>query len=118
MDVKNAGMDWRKLAEGFRPEALKRARRALILQEIAKKEGLRASDVEVDAEIRRATHERDRDFAEVRHRMKHDGGYETLRLSITQDKAPEPVPRQGPSSDQLSVISGSAEPPVPTKTTT
>ncbi len=100
MDVKNAEMDWRKLAEGFRPEALKRARRALILQEIAKKEGLRASDVEVDAEIRRATHERDRDFAEVRHRMKHDGGYETLRLSMTQDKALELVAREARTSDQ------------------
>src|SRR5258708_18206934 len=102
MDVKNAGMDWRKLAEGFRPEALKRARRALILQEIAKKEGLRASDVEVDAEIRRATHERDRDFAEVRHRMKHDGGEETLRLSVTQDKTLQLRSRQALTKQQRS----------------
>ena len=35
-----------------------------------------------------ATHlRRSRDFAEVRHRLKHDGGYEALRASLTQEKA-------------------------------
>jgi trigger factor len=87
VDLETANLDWRKLGEEFRPEAVKRVQRSLILEAIAKKEGLTVSDVEVDAEIRRAAREGNRDFAEVRHRMKHDGGYESLRESLMAEKA-------------------------------
>ncbi|MDP9362212.1 MAG: trigger factor [Acidobacteriota bacterium] len=87
IDIEQAGIDWPKMRDEFLPEAVKRVKRALILEEIAKKENLIVSDVEVDAEIRRATKEADRDFAEVRHRLRHDGGYEQLRMSLSQGKA-------------------------------
>jgi FKBP-type peptidyl-prolyl cis-trans isomerase (trigger factor) len=73
---------------------VKRVKRGLILESIARKEGLVVSDVEVDAEIRRAAREGDRDFAEVKHRLKHDGGYEALRNSLLQEKALELVLRE------------------------
>jgi trigger factor len=94
VDLDKAEMDWDKLAEDFRPEAAKRVQRGLILEAIAKKEGLTISDVEVDAEIRRAANEGSRDFAEVKHRLKHDGGYEALRASLAQEKALELVLRE------------------------
>lgn len=94
VDLSQAEIDWDKMREQFRPEADKRARRALILEQIAKKESLIASDVEVDREIRRAATENDRDFAEVKHRLKHDGGYEELRLSLSQEKALDLVLRE------------------------
>ena len=78
VDIEKAEIDWRKMQEEFRPEAVKRVKRALILEQIAKKENLIVSDVEVDAEIRRAAKEADRDFAEVKHRLRHDGGYEAV----------------------------------------
>jgi trigger factor len=87
IDVERAEIDWQKMRDEFLPEAVKRVKRALILEEIAKKENLIVSDVEVDAEIRRAAKEADRDFAEVRHRLRHEGGYEQLRLSLSQEKA-------------------------------
>jgi trigger factor len=87
VDIDKAEIDWRKMQEEFRPEAVKRVKRALILEQIAKKENLIVSDVEVDAEIRRAAKEADRDFAEVKHRLRHDGGYEELRMSLSQEKA-------------------------------
>jgi trigger factor len=87
VDIEKADIDWRKMQEEFRPEAVKRVKRALILEQIAKKENLIVSDVEVDAEIRRAAKEADRDFAEVKHRLRHDGGYEALRMSLSQEKA-------------------------------
>jgi trigger factor len=59
----------------------------LILEAVAKREGLVVSDVEVDAEIRRAANESGRDFAEVKHRLRHEGGYEALRASLAQEKA-------------------------------
>ncbi len=87
VDMEKAEIDWRKMRDEFLPEAAKRVRRSLILEQIAKKENLIVSDVEVDAEIRRAAKDADRDFAEVRHRLKHDGGYEQLRMSLSQEKA-------------------------------
>src|SRR5437763_84044 len=87
VDIEKAGIEWPKMREEFLPEAVKRVKRALILEQIAKKENLIVSDVEVDAEIRRATREADRDFAEVKQRLRHDGGYEQLRMSLSQEKA-------------------------------
>lgn len=91
VNLETAEIDWRKLGEDFRPEAVKRVKRSLILEAIAKKEGITVSDVEVDAEIRRAAAEQGRDFAEVKHHLKHEGGYEALRLSLSQDRALELV---------------------------
>jgi len=94
VDIEQAQIDWRKMRDEFQPEAVKRVKRALILEQIAKKENLIVSDVEVDAEIRRAAKEADRDFAEVKHRIKHDGGYEALRMSLSQERALDLVLRE------------------------
>jgi trigger factor len=91
VNLETAELDWRRIADEFRPEAVKRVKRSLILEAIAKKENLQVSDVEVDAEIRRAAREQERDFADVKHHLKHDGGYESLRSSIAQDRALELV---------------------------
>lgn len=91
VDLENAQLDWRKVGEEFRPEAIKRVKRSLILEAIARKENIEVSDVEVDAEIRKAAREQDRDFADVKHHLKHDGGYEALRASMAQDRALELV---------------------------
>jgi trigger factor len=94
VDIEQAQIDWRKMRDEFQPEAVKRVKRSLILEQIAKKENLIVSDVEVDAEIRRAAKEADRDFAEVKHRIKHDGGYEALRMSLSQERALDLVLRE------------------------
>jgi trigger factor len=94
VDLQTAELDWRKVGEEFRPEAVKRVKRGLILEAIARKENIDVSEVEVDAEIRRAAREQDRDFADVKHHLKHDGGYEALRASMAQDRALELVLRE------------------------
>ncbi|HEX2060078.1 MAG TPA: trigger factor, partial [Thermoanaerobaculia bacterium] len=94
VDLEKAEIDWRKIGEEFRPEAVKRVKRGLILEAIAKKENLEVSDVEVDAEIRRAAREQGREFADVKHHLKHEGGYEALRASMAQEKALELVLRE------------------------
>ena len=91
IDIEKADLDWRRIGDDFRPEAVKRVKRGLILEAIARKEGVTVSDVEVDAEIRRAANEQGREFADVKHHLKHDGGYEALRASLAQEKALELV---------------------------
>jgi trigger factor len=97
VNIETAEIDWRKVGEEFRPEAVKRVRRSLILEAIARKEGITVSDVEVDAEIRNAAREQNRDFADVKHHLKHEGGYEALRESMAQDRALELVLRESRS---------------------
>lgn len=99
VDLEQAELDWRKIGEEFRPEAVKRVKRSLILEAIARKEGLAVSDVEVDAEIRRAAREQERDFADVKHHLRHDGGYEALRASMAQDRALDLVLREARTRD-------------------
>jgi trigger factor len=99
VNLDEAEIDWKKMRDEFHPEAVKRVKRALILEQIAKKENLIVSDVEVDAEIRRAAKEADRDFAEVKHRIKHDGGYEQLRMSLSQERALDLVLREATVRD-------------------
>ena len=91
IDIQKADLDWRRIGEDFRPEAIKRVKRGLILEAIARKENVQVSDVEVDAEIRKAANEQGRDFADVKHHLKHDGSYESLRASLAQEKALELV---------------------------
>ncbi|HSP17033.1 MAG TPA: trigger factor [Thermoanaerobaculia bacterium] len=91
IDLEKADLDWKRIGEDFRPEAVKRVQRSLILEGIARKEGIAVSDVEVDAEIRRAANEQGREFADVKHHLKHEGGYESLRSSLAQEKALELV---------------------------
>lgn len=94
VDLEKAELDWDKMRNDFRPEAEKRAKRALILEAISKKENLIASDVDVDREIRHVAQENGREFVDVKHRLKHDGGYEALRQSLSQEKALEFVLRE------------------------
>ena len=94
VDIDGADLNWQKLSKDFRPEAEKRAKRALILEAIAKKENLVVSDVEVDAEIRHVANDTGREFAEARHKLKQDGGYEALRTSLAQEKALDLVLRE------------------------
>ncbi len=94
VNLETAEIDWQKMGEGFRPEAVKRVKRGLLLEAIATKEDIAISDVEVDAEIRRAAREQEREFADVKHHLKHEGGYEALRGSMAQDRALELVLRE------------------------
>lgn len=86
IDLDKQQIDWEKIRDDFRPEAVKQVKRQLLLEVIGKKENIEVSDAEVDAEIKRAAGTQ-REFAEVKHRLVHDGGYESLRLSIVQERA-------------------------------
>lgn len=87
VDLEKAEIDWAKVREQFRNDAERRAKRALILEAIARKEALTVSDAEVDNEIRKASADARREFAEVKQRLRQEGEYESLRLSLMQEKA-------------------------------
>lgn len=91
VDLEKANLDWEEIGRNLEPEAINRVKRSLILEAIAKKESVEVSDVEVDAEIRSASAGTEQEFAEVRQRLRADGGYEALRASMAQERALERV---------------------------
>jgi trigger factor len=86
VDVEKAPIDWENLRGEFRPDAVKRVQLSAILDAIAKKEGLSASDADVDEEIRRGVSNAS-EFSSLKRRLQHDGTYEEIRRHVAEEKA-------------------------------
>ena len=93
MRLRPPGRRRRRIGEDFRPEAIKRVKRGLILEAIAKKEGVTVSDVEVDAEIRRAANEQVELHERAMDAREHPGALEPLRNAEGFSKLSERVAR-------------------------
>jgi trigger factor len=85
MDPKEA--DWDKLARDARPGAERRVKEYLVLDEIARRENLTASDTEVDAEIRASAARRGLEFDALRDRLVKEGRLGSVRQEIRLQKA-------------------------------
>jgi trigger factor len=85
MDPKEA--DWEKLGQDARPGAERRVKEYLLLDEIARREGIEVSDTEVEAEFKRAAARRGVDPAALREQMAKNDGLEALRDEIRLSKA-------------------------------
>jgi len=85
VDPKQA--DWDKLARDARPGAERRVREYLALDEISRREGISATDTEVDAEIRASADRRGLDFLDLRDRLEKQGRISSLRQELRLNKA-------------------------------
>jgi trigger factor len=86
IDPETANVDWEKLRDDFRPEALKRVKLSAILDAVAKRENLEATDEEVDQEIRKGVYNQS-EFASLKRRLLEDGTYADLRRHVIEEKA-------------------------------
>jgi trigger factor len=86
VDVEKAPIDWENLKVEFRPDAVKRVQLSAVLDAIAKKEGLSASDADVDEEIHRGVSNAS-EFSALKRRLQHDGTYEEIRRHVAEEKA-------------------------------
>lgn len=93
IDPEKANIDWEKLRDDFRPEAVKRVKLSSVLDAIAKREGLEAADDEVDQEIRKGVYNQT-EFASLKRRLLEDGTYADLRRHVIEEKAFELVVRE------------------------
>ena len=89
IEVEKAQIDWEKLRDEFREEAVKRVRLQLVLENIASREGIEVSTDDVDNEIRREVPPQQ--FAAVRRNLLEDGSYERIRSQIRQERALDAV---------------------------
>jgi len=91
LDPLKAGIDWEAFREHQRASARDAVRSLLVLDDIARREGVQVSDEEVAAEVARLAERTGRSVAAVRARLEKDGGVSRLRSMMRRDKAVEHV---------------------------
>jgi len=91
LDPLKAGIDWEAFREHQRASARDAVRSLLVLDDIARREGVQVSDDEVAAEVARLAERTGRSVAAVRARLEKDGGVSRLRSMMRRDKAVEHV---------------------------
>jgi trigger factor len=86
IDPTKVGMDWREYRDAQREESLKAAKADILLDEIARREGLEVLDAEIDAEVSRFAERMRRPKETVRKQMEQNGDLSALRARIREEK--------------------------------
>ncbi len=86
IDPSRTGIDWRAFRENQREAAIRAARADILLDEIARREGIEALDGEVQGEIVRIAERARRSPDAVRAQMEKEGETAALRARIREDK--------------------------------
>jgi len=86
VDPTKVGMDWKQYREAQREESVKAAKADILLDEIARREGIQASDAELDAEVGRYAESLKKSKDAVRARMEKEGDLAALRARIREEK--------------------------------
>ena len=86
VDPTKVGMDWKQYREAQREDSVKAAKADILLDEIARREGIEASDAEVDAEVSRYAETLKKSKESLRARMEKEGDLQALRARIREEK--------------------------------
>ncbi len=89
IDPTRANVNWEEFRERQRDAAEEAVRSALVLDEIARRDGVTASDAEMDAEIERYAERSGRTAAAVRARLEKEGGLARLYTGLRREKTME-----------------------------
>ncbi len=87
IDPAKASIDWRRLLEEERPNAEQAVRRTLVLDAIARQEGIGVTDEELDAELEKIAEGTRKPVAALRAQMEKDEQIQSFRDRLRQHKA-------------------------------
>src|SRR5262249_20447093 len=87
IDVNDAAVDWKKIFEEERPHAETAVRRALVLDAIARQEGLEVSDQELDEELARVAEASRKSLPAVRAQLEKDKRIQSFKEHLRSKKA-------------------------------
>jgi trigger factor len=87
IDPRAADIDWAAFRQAQREGARDSVASALVLDEVAQREGLAVSDAEIEAELSRFAERTGRTTAAVRAPLEKDGGISRLATGLRRDKA-------------------------------
>ena len=86
VDPKSLKLDWQKVRETQRDQALKEVKGSMLLSRIAESEAIHATREEVDREIERIARQQREPFAAVRVRLEKEGAVERIANHIQTEK--------------------------------
>jgi trigger factor len=86
LDPAKVGVDWEKYRDAQREESVKAAKADILLDEIARREGIEALENEVDAEVGRYAERVKKAKDVVRARLEKDGDLGPLKARIREEK--------------------------------
>ena len=86
IDPTRAGVDWKGYRESQREDSVKAAKADVLLDEIARREGIEALEGDVDAEVARLADRLRKPKETLRRQMEKEGDLVALRARIREDK--------------------------------
>lgn len=86
VDVERAGIDWRGVAEQARPAAEKRVHARLVLDAVARRDGIEVTAEELETALARIAAEQDLSTGQVRRALDADGRLARLRGQLLRGK--------------------------------
>ncbi len=86
VDPRKLGVDWIQYRESTREDSVKAARADILLDEIARREGIEVRDAEIDAEVTRISEHSGRSREQVRAQMTKEGHLAALAARIREEK--------------------------------
>jgi len=86
VDPSKAGVDWKNYREAQRGDSVKAAKADVLLDEIARREGIDALEADVDAEVARLAERLRKPKETLRRQMEKEGDLSALRARIREDK--------------------------------
>jgi trigger factor len=89
IDPTKTNINWEEFRERQRDAASEAVRSALVLDEIARRESLVATEAEMDAEVERYAERTGRTAAAVRARLEKEGGLARLYSGLRREKTVE-----------------------------
>jgi trigger factor len=86
IDPRKVGVNWGEYRESTRDDSVKAARADILLDEIARREGVEALDVEVEGEVARIAERAGKSSEALRLQMQKEGELSALRSRIREEK--------------------------------
>lgn len=86
IDPRNVGVNWNEYRESTREDSVRAARADILLDEIARREGIEVLEAEIDAELGRLAERAGRSKEVVRAQMEKEGDLSALAARIREEK--------------------------------
>ncbi len=87
IDINQTSIDWKKVFDQERPRAEQSVRRSLVLDAIARQEGIEVSDEEIDAELQKIVEGSNKSAAALKAQLEKEERLESYRQHLREDKA-------------------------------
>jgi trigger factor len=86
IDPRKVGVNWREYRDAQRQDSMKAAKADLLLDQIARREGVEVLDAELDAEVARFAQRLNKSKEAMRRQMEKEGDIDSLRARIREEK--------------------------------